>query len=564
MKTYMPWILASLMIAPAVSFACNETNQNLQRQCLNQEAQERAERQREAQQEAQQRQAQQEAQQRQAQQEAQQRQAQQEAQQRQAQQREVELRAQQQAPQRADEQRQTQARTEQRSPTATVATPPPTRGTQVASVSNTYGTAVHPATQALHPTRLPEGTVTRASGGHSTLTTADHRTYEMRTNGSIAAFRSKGENATFFRNGNVRALHTSTIDIVHGVHGERVTVLRAANNRVVVEYGPHAGYLKRVFSAQGRSYSERTYVLGGQVTRRYYVPVTLRGFTFDSYLPGYYYAPAYYQWCASAWALPVDYPYPYSWRVAPWYFRANSEGYFTLDTAYVSPAAWLADYLLASAMQVSYYMQAGAQESASYDATNGPDSGEVYASTGAPINSELKEELADQVREQVSSEAAVAEHTADAASITDEQAVLRPNQLFIVDKPMQVVTDQNANCDLSPGDLLRLTLAPGGMPMAVLTVMASRSQECPALSEVQIGLEDVFEMYNTYRARLNEGMQSLAAGDPGTAMPGQPSANTQALRVPVVQSEDVPALLADAQTQGDHTEASLTAVLFAQ
>jgi hypothetical protein len=71
-------------------------------------------------------------------------------------------------------------------------------------------------------------------------------------------------------------------------------------------------------------------------------------------------------------------------------------------------------------------------------------------------------------------------------------------------------------------------------------------------------------MYNTYRAHLADGMQALTAHHVGGALPTSPAAGSQLLAGPPADPANVVALLSNAQTQSDQTEASLKEAVFSQ
>ena len=564
MKTHTHWLLVSLAIVPSVSFAvCQESTSTLQQQCLKQEAQERAEQQREAQQEAQERaQQQREAQQRAQQQQDAQREAQQRAQQQQDAQREAQQRAQQQAQQRANQ----QPAIREKSTTDITSYTEPSRNTVpresgYASVNGStsrsnvtsYNSTQHAVVLAGHQA-LPSGTVTRDTRGQSIITTADQRRYEVRPNGTLANFRAKGENASFFPSGQIRSLHTSSLEINRGVHGERSTIVRGPDHRMIVSYGARAGYVQRSLTYRGHLYAQRTYVLAGRVITRNYTAYTLGGFSYYSYVPTYYYAPGYYSWLATPWST-TGVRYDWDW---PWY--ASDTGYFNVYPYYASPTQWLADYVLGAALQTAYLIETASGQTQTNDAT-----GEVYAVAPSPVTSDLKQQLQDDIRDQITIESTAAQNQDNPTVVTGLQSVLKPNQLFITDTPLNVVTDDNLNCTLSVGDVLKLALPPEeNNPTAVLTVSASRQSDCPWGAEVQVALGDIQDMYNTYRAHLADGMQALTAHHVGGALPTSPAAGSQLLAGPPADPANVVALLSNAQTQSDQTEASLKEAVFSQ
>ncbi len=612
MKTYQSlWTFLCFLGAPAVSFAvCTESNSSLQRLCEQREqAQEQA--QERAQQRAQQQEQQraQEAQQRE-QQEAQQR-AQQQEQQRtqeaqQREQQEAQQRAQQQEQQRTQEaqqreqqetqqrqQQEAQQRTQQPRPqqqqrAAASGTGALQRGTTTGRGTTgepaqrpSYSTAASAATQSVRPGSMrrinaqratlqgvnrrpvPSGRVQTDARGRSTIATPDGRRYDLRANGSVAAFRGGGRSANFYANGRVRSVHTATVDVVRTGRGARIVTVRRPDHTLLVSYGPHAGYVQRALVYRGRPYMQRTYLLGGRVIVRNYARYSYGGFAYYAYVPQYAFAPAYYGWLAAPWGLPIAYAWP--WTNAAWY--AYNGGYFVPYPAYPSPAAWMTDYYLAAVLQANYAAQLGAppQSVPDHAAATGGDGAvdDAYAGAPDPLTPDIKAQITSEVGDQLASDAAAAQGDQAAAS-GELPLVLQPNHIFVVDQPINAVTDQEQSCSLSAGDALQLITPPSaGIPTAQLQVAASHEADCPAMSEVTLTLDDLQEMYNSFRAQIDAAAQALAASK-AAGLPRRPEANPSALPGPASDSTDVGSVLAQAQAEGDQTETAVTDAAFSQ
>ena len=602
-------VLGCLAMPVVSSAVCLQSNSTLQQQCeqrelqqqqaqqrAQQEAQERAQQQAQqrAQQEAQQRaqqeeqqRAQQEAQQR-SQQEAQQR-AQQEAQQRSQQ--EAQQRAQQQAQQRSAQQRSQQQAQQRAQPEQHqgVSTRPGQAGSGQAGPQGGASGGVAAGRSAPHVqagsiqqinaqravmhgvnhSPLPPGRVLTDTHGRSSLATADGRRYVLRSNGTVAEYRGQGRSANFYPDGRVRSVHTAAVDVVRTGRGARMVVVRRPDHTLLVSFGPHAGYVQREVLFHGHSYLQRSYLIAGHLVVRNYLAYTYGGFTYYGYVPAYAFAPAYYSWLVTPWGVPVA--YPWGWANAAWYGYYG--GYLVPYTTYVSPAAWMTDYYLATVLQTAYAAQYAPQPGSqpppppladSPVGDGGDAADEVYASAPAPITPALKAQITRDVQSQVAGEAAAAQG-GGAAVGSELPAVLQPNHVFVVDQPLNAVTDQEQGCSLSAGDVLKLITPPSaGIPTAQLQVAASHEADCPRMAEVTLTFDDLQEMYNSFRAQVDAAAQALGARNAGSPLPQPPPGQAVTVPGPAGDSADTVALLASAQDQGNQAEASVSTAAFSQ
>jgi hypothetical protein len=104
----------------------------------------------------------------------------------------------------------------------------------------------------------------------------------------------------------------------------------------------------------------RTYVAGGHSYAVVYHGFFYGGRVYFGYVPGYYYAPAFYGWAYAPWGVPVA--FAWGWGPAPWYGQYGY--YFAPYPAYAGPAFWLTDYVIAESLQAAYDAQADASSSA--------------------------------------------------------------------------------------------------------------------------------------------------------------------------------------------------------
>jgi hypothetical protein len=572
MKTYVPiWAAVGCLAAPLTAVAfCVSSNPEMEKQCEEQEQEQEQRLQQQEQEQEQQQRMQQEEQQ----QEQQQRMQQEEQQQRMQQQEE-----QQEQQQRLQEQQQRMQQRERspRGPNPERPTLAPSRHVPRSPITspNAVGrgsiAAINSERAKLHGLNrrpLPSGRVFIGAHGQSTLTVRDGRRYLLRSNGTVAAFRDRSQSANFYANGKIRSLHTRTMEIERTALGERMIVFRRPHDVLVVSYGPRSGYVQRTLVYEGRSYMQRSYLINGHVMRRNYREYVYGGFTYYSYVPTYVFAPAYYSWLASPWNVPVE--YSWGWNNAPWY--AYNSTYFAPYAVYPSPAAWITDYYLAAVLQSAYTSQVsspsenptGNDNSNDYSSDAG---GDTFSGATAPITPDLKAQIAQDVQNQISSDAATSGEDLGSTAAADGglESALQPNHIFVVSQPLNVVTDQDQSCSLSPGNVLKLVAPPGnGVPTAEVWVAASHEGDCPETAEVTLTTNDLQEMYNDFRAGIDEASKAIGSGASSNQLPPPPDPQTQVAPGPVPDSENTGALLSDAQVQGNDAEGTLSSSAFTQ
>ena len=413
---------------------------------------------------------------------------------------------------------------------------------------------------------VPSGTVTVHPNGDLTLHASGARQYELRASGTIASFTTDGLSASFGADGRIRNFHASTVEIRHYANGMRVIIARLPDNSVAVSLGAHSGYLERVVSSGDRAFLQRTYSIGGTTTpTRTFKNYTYHEMTLTRYIPDFYYAPKFYGWAYYPWGAPIG--YAWAWTGAPW-FRRSGE-YFTPYAAYPSGFAWLTDYILSQTLADGYEQRNEDADLTAGDATGNLAAQDItFSELGTPITSELKDALAEEVRQQLAYENAAASGAA-APDIGDLPSVLKPRHLFVVASGLDVTTVDEQTCALSAGDVLWLSAAPPeAASMADLRVASSKRADCPVGVQIAVSLQDLQEMHNSLRARLDAGLQELFAkqgtGDlpsaPETAL-APPPRPVMADRPTIVDS-NVAALLDAQRQEAKQTESGIVRTAF--
>ncbi len=332
-------------------------------------------------------------------------------------------------------------------------------------------------------------------------------------------------------NGAVATIHAPGMTINHTLRGPR-TVVKESNGRRIVAVGRAGGYVQRPYLVRnGRTYVQRTYVVGGVSRVAVYRSYSYGGAVYYGYAPAYYYRPAYYGWAYEPWGAPVAYgPAAWGWAGSPWYGAYGA--YFAPYPAYASASQWLTDYLLAANLQAAY--AAGAHADAG--AVGGASAPAAAEAAGAqtPLSPQVKQMIAEEVKSQLaaSKAAAVAQGVAPSAEQLPE-ALNPAERIFVVSSHLDVPSTSGEECGLAPGDVvMRMTDAPDANRKVSASVQSSQKADCAAGKTVSIGVEDLQEMHNQFRQHLDSGLQTLAGSAGKDGLPQAPDATTVGGEVP--------------------------------
>ena len=366
-------------------------------------------------------------------------------------------------------------------------------------------------------------------------------THNFNASGKKTSVETKaGTRANFDRGGRVSTIHTkSGMTINHGAHGERRFESQRRDGTRVVGYGHGRGYAERGYYRGGHAYMRRTYYAGGRSYAYAYRGSYYRGVAYYGYVPPVYYGPAYYGWAYNPWPAPVA--YGWGWGGSPWY---GSYGYyFEPAPVYPYPSLWLTDYLLAANLQAAYEAQAAANAlNVSPASDQQPSYGGGDEAPATTLTPELKKQIADEIKAEIAAEKEAAAHPEAASAVSsvppnggqngpdETPAALDPaHRIFIVS---QVVSSSNADgteCPLSPGDVLSRVddIADGDSNVKVL-VASSQKNDCAAGSQVPVGVQDLQDMHNDFRAKITEGLGKLAENQGKNGIPKGPPAASKA------------------------------------
>ncbi|MGA2274326.1 MAG: hypothetical protein ABSH00_12285 [Bryobacteraceae bacterium] len=361
------------------------------------------------------------------------------------------------------------------------------------SPAGAHGAAgAHPSNMASHGA---------AAGGHGAPAPRGHTTMQTR-NGAVTR-RADGRVAGFHDN-------RRGMDVHHGLNGSRhVIVERGDHSRVFVGRGGR-GYVQRPYMYHGHEYARRSYYYNGRYYNHYYGRYYYHGMYVNPYFPSFYYRPAFYGWVYNPWVNPIA--YGWGWAGNPWFGYYGA--YFTPYPVYAAPSLWLTDYLIANSLQAAYQANQAAM------------------ANPAPLTPEVKQLIADEVKQQVAlenSEAAAATPNAEpdprSSSIQRLLTDGKPH-VFVAGTDLDVTDAAGNECALSEGDAIQLRGPVAADAQAAnLAVLASKGgKECPRGDVVSVALQDLQDMQNHMRETIDAGMQELQKKQGQGGLPAAPAA----------------------------------------
>ena len=414
------------------------------------------------------------------------------------------------------------------------------------------------------------------------------------------------------RGGNVRSIRGNNMRIDRGARGGRRVVTERNGRRVVSMGRGRGGYSERAYYRRGgRAYYQRTYYRGGRRYAYAYRGYYYHGYRYYGYAPAYYYRPAYYGWAYNPWPAPVY--YNWGWAGNPWYGAYNY--YYAPYPAYPAASYWLTDYMMSEQLRQAYEagLAAGASGTASLasdaDLTAAlwsPDSliamnlesayGGVFFASAArnasqtQLSKEVKEALAEEVKQQIAANKAEAENPKQGASafgfsdpaFTSASALatsalplsfappaaepeetppaLDPKfRYFVVASDLDLVPADGKECQLTQGDvILRTGDQLDDNNNVEVTVKSSKKDDCAVGTKGPVDANDLQEMYNNFRETLDAGLKSLAENAGKNGLPTAPDTSTTAGEVPAPTPDaNVDSDLEQQQKEADQLEAEV-------
>src|SRR5437016_761988 len=415
-------------------------------------------------------------------------------------------------------------------------------------------------------------------------TTAAHRgppttTREIKT-------RSGASVQASYKGGHVRTIQAHNMKIEHSAHGQR-RIETVHNGRRVVSTGGHRGYMERPYiNRGGRAYVQRTYYVGGRSYVYAYRTYYYGGAPYYGYAPAYYYQPVYYGWAYNPWPAPAYYRWGY--YNDPWY--GNYNYYYQPYPAYPSASPWLTDYILSENLRAAYeaslagkatplrapfnqsedltaslwssdFLIAGNLDAA-YGAALYMSAGkETGSASQAQLSPEVKQALAEEVKQQIAADKSSAETSQQAASKGDElpPALDPKHRIFAASSNLDVTTTDGTECQLSQGDVIERASDTADADNNVeMVVKSAKKDDCSAGTHAGVATSDLQEMHNHFRELIDAGMKSLAEKSGKDGLPAAPDTSTKAGEVPAPAPDgNVDSELQQQQKDADQTEAEV-------
>jgi len=427
-----------------------------------------------------------------------------------------------------------------------------------------------------------------ANAGHalnaSRTTTAAHRgppttTREIKT-------RSGASVQASYKGGHVRTIQAHNMKIEHSAHGQR-RIETVHNGRRVVSMGGRRGYMERPYlNRGGRTYVQRTYYVGGRSYVYAYRTYYYGGAPYYGYAPAYYYQPVYYGWAYNPWPAPAYYRWGY--YNDPWY--GNYNYYYQPYPAYPSASPWLTDYILSENLRAAYEASLAGKASplrapfnqsedltaslwssdsliagnldAAYGAALYMSAGKESGSASqAQLSPEVKQALAEEVKQQIAADKSSAETSQQAASKGDElpPALDPKHRIFVASSNLDVTTTDGTECQLSQGDVIERASDTADADNNVeMVVKSAKKDDCSAGTHAGVATSDLQEMHNHFRELIDAGMKSLAEKSGKDGLPAAPDTSTKAGEVPAPTPDgNVDSELQQQQKDADQTEAEV-------
>jgi hypothetical protein len=228
---------------------------------------------------------------------------------------------------------------------------------------------------------------------------------------------------------------------------------------------------------------------------------------FYGYVPPVYYGPGFYGWAWNPW--PAAAAYAWGWGGSPWVDYYG--GYFAPAPVYPTAALWLTDYMLAEYLQRAW-------EDRQQGDTPPPSPG------AAIITPEIKQAIADEVRQEISAEYAAANQTA--SPVADQTpAALDPNQRIFVVSTSFVAGVGAGECGLTSGDIIARTnyTTISARNTVSVNVLSSKPGDCPVHTVAEVDVAALQEMHNQLRDYVDSGLKVLADNQGKDGIPAGPT-----------------------------------------
>ena len=350
----------------------------------------------------------------------------------------------------------------------------------------------------------------RTPAGANVHTLSGGRTVVTRPGGRVASFSNPSRGSSFHNNLN------------GGFHG---SVFHPDHSGVYFAHG-RPGFYQRPYGWHGHDFARRSYYWHGHPYYGYYHGWGWRGGYYNVYAPGFFFGAGFYGWAYNPWYHPIA--WGWGWGGNPWFGYYG--GWWNPYPTYAGPAFWLTDYLIAQNLQAAYAART--------------EGGEQIAAGGggAMLTPEVKDQIAEEVRNQIALENQEAQQTAQGQAIDPGSSGIGrimtdgKHHIFVASSSLDVVDAASGQeCAISDGDVLQLAQSPDPSATAAdLVVLASKGgNECQKGGTVTVNFSDLQEMQNSMRQNLDNGLKELQAKQGTGGIPqAPPSAQTAPTEAP--------------------------------
>jgi hypothetical protein len=204
-----------------------------------------------------------------------------------------------------------------------------------------------------------------------------------------------------------------------------------------------------------------------------------------------------------------------------------------------------------------------------------PQSAPAAGNTSVTLTPEVKQAISEQVKSDIAAEQAAATRPVEApaneqpaangsqvqATSNEQQPeVLDPKvRMFVVSKTLSEQAPDGTACSLSPGDILtRIANTPDANQNVGVLVTSSQNNDCLAGTQLDVSLQDLSDMHNDFREKVDAGLRTLADTQGKNGMPGGPPADAKPLAEGQAQPDsDAAAQLDQQQQDADAAEAAV-------
>jgi hypothetical protein len=406
------------------------------------------------------------------------------------------------------------------------------------------------------PMRNPAGTmngmVTQPKiGGGAIYSARDGKSWETGRDGQLVQYKAPGVEAHFGPRG-VSYLRDERRGItIQRQAGLPRQVASVHGNMQVVSVGRSHGYVQRPFRT---GYVQRTYVNGRDRSIAVFQEQRYRGNVYYHYVAPIRYRPGFYVWLGARWNRPIR----YDWGFAQEGWYQGDAAYFTPAGWYGSPSAWLADYVIGSALRDSYAAQTSDAGAATAEESDGTADGTEGFNT-TPVTGLVESTLASSITNQINSQAAEAQGTANGQDPRPD-ILANENREFVISSEVQAILGDGMACRLSGGAIvIRLSDQFASDGSLSISVASNPRGDCPGNATVSVDGGTLQEQLNQYRQRLEAGVRDLAAMEGTHSVPAGPDPGAmRSPNAPMPMNTNGDAeLIQRLEEQADQSEADL-------